>query len=531
MKTIDAKLLKSWIHDEHEIAVLDIREHGQYGENHLFFAVSLPYSVLELRIRGLVPRKNTRIVVYADHSSEAVVKAAAQALQRIGYTHVHILQGGIQAWQAAGYSTFAGVNLPSKTFGELAEHIYQTPHISARQLYEQIQSARTKLVILDGRPIQEYQKMNIPGSICCPNGELALRARQLAPDPSTTIVINCAGRTRSIIGAQTLINLGIPNPVYALENGTQGWYLSGYKLEHQSNRFYPEKINPDLLAEARQNANHLTKQFELQTISFQQLKIWQQESNRTTYLFDVRTIQEYEESRLSSAVQHAPGGQLIQATDEYIGVRKARIVLPDFDQIRAPVIASWLKQLGWEVYLLADTDKLATLVIQTDEDLALVHPHMLSSQETINFIKQYPLASILDTRSSMQFRSVHLKHAQWVIRPTLFKHAPIDKKAPVLLLGTGNDTTALLGTDMVNAGYQNIQQAIFNPSGFEAAGLTLERQSNVPSDAECIDFLFFVHDRHNGNKEAARKYLEWETNLVSQIDEEERNTFNFNLPA
>ncbi|MBK1780452.1 sulfurtransferase [Advenella sp. WQ 585] len=531
MKTIDAKLLKSWIHDEHEIAVLDVREHGQYGENHLFFAVSLPYSVLELHVRILVPRKNTRIVVYADHSGESVVKAAAQALQRLGYAHIHILQGGIQAWQAAGYATFAGVYLPSKTFGELAEHIYQTPPISARQLYEQIQSEKSNLVILDGRPIQEYQKMNIPGSICCPNGELALRARQIAPDPSTTIVINCAGRTRSIIGAQTLINLGIPNPVYALENGTQGWYLSGYELEHQSDRFYPEQINPDLLADAKQSANNLLKKFELQTISFQQLKIWQEESNRTTYLFDVRTAQEYDKSQLSSAIRHAPGGQLIQATDEYIGVRKARIVLADFDQIRAPVIASWLKQLGWEVYLLADTDKLATITVQMDEGPVVVHSQALSSEDTVNFIKRYPQVSILDCRSSTQFRSVHLKHAQWVIRPTLFKHAPSNKQAPVLLLGTDNNTTALLATDMVNAGYQNIQQAIFNPSFFEAAGLPLERQSNVPPDAECIDFLFFVHDRHNGNKEAAKKYLEWETNLVSQIDEEERNTFNFNLSA
>lgn len=532
MKTIDAKLLKNWIHDEHEIAVLDIREHGQYGENHLFFAVSLPYSVLELRVGRLVPRKNTRIVIYADHTGEAVVKAAARALQRLGYTHVHILQGGIQAWQAAGYATFAGVNLPSKTFGELAEHIYQTPHISARQLHERIQSAPASLVILDGRPIPEYRKMNIPGSICCPNGELALRARQIAPDPSTTIIINCAGRTRSIIGAQTLINLGIPNPIYALENGTQGWYLSGYELEHQSNRLYPEKINPELLAEARQSAHHLIQQFELQSISCQQLKIWQEETNRTTYLFDVRTAQEFEESRLSSAIRHAPGGQLIQATDEYIGVRKARIVLADFDQVRAPVIASWLKQLGWEVYLLPETDKLATLAVPMDEALALVHPQTLSPQETINFIKQYPQASILDSRSSMQFRSVHLKQAQWVIRPTLFKHVPLDKQTPVLLLGTGDDITALLATDMVNAGYQNIQQTIFDPSVFEVAGLSLEKQSNNPPDAECIDFLFFVHDRHHGNKEAARKYLEWETNLVLQIDEEERDTFRLlSLPA
>ena len=71
--------------------------------------------------------------------------------------------------------------------------------------------------------------MTIPGSICCPNGELGYRVHDLVPDESTPIVVNCAGRTRSIIGAQTLINLGLKNPIYALENGTQGWYLEDFQ--------------------------------------------------------------------------------------------------------------------------------------------------------------------------------------------------------------------------------------------------------------------------------------------------------------
>jgi len=527
MKEIDAQLLKSWIHDQHEIAVLDVREHGQYGENHLFFAVSLPYSVLELRVSTLVPRKNTRIVVYADDIGKEIVNAAAQILQELGYNHIHMLRGGIQSWQAAGYSIFAGVNVPSKTFGEMAEHRYQTPGITARQLQEQLHSPHGNLVVLDGRPIPEYRKMNIPGSICCPNGELALRASQIAPDPATTIVINCAGRTRSIIGAQTLINLGLPNPIYALENGTQGWYLSDYDLEHQSNRLYPDEIDPSLLAVLKQRAETLTRRFGLKSISFEQLSLWLKETDRTTYLCDVRTNKEYEASQFPPYIQHTPGGQLIQATDEYIGVRKARIVLPDFDHIRAPVIASWLKQLGWEVYLLADTAKLATLALPTNEPPALAHAQTLSPGEALSFIKQYPQATVLDTRPSMQFRAIHLKNTQWAIRPTLLKHIPDNKQTPILLLGANLNATVLLANDLKKTGYLTIKISIVDQSFFETSGLLLETQSNMPPDSQCIDFLFFVHDRHHGNKEAARKYLEWETNLVSQIDEEELNTFNF----
>ena len=103
------------------------------------------------------------------------------------------------------------------------------------------------LVVLDGRPFDEYRKMTIPGSVCCPNGELGYRVHDLVPDESTPIVVNCAGRTRSIIGAQTLINLGLKNPIYALENGTQGWYLEDFQLEHGSTRRYAEEVSPGAL--------------------------------------------------------------------------------------------------------------------------------------------------------------------------------------------------------------------------------------------------------------------------------------------
>ena len=49
------------------------------------------------------------------------------------------------------------------------------------------------------------------------------------------------------------------------------------------------------------------------------------------------------------------------------------------------------------------------------------------------------------------------------------------------------------------------------------------RRPGTPRDADCIDHLFFVHDRHDGNLEASRRYLEWELGLVDQLDEQERS--------
>src|ERR1700688_3750358 len=190
---INAPTLKGWLSDGREIALLDTREHGQYGMGHLFFAVPLPYSRFELDLPGLVPNPAVRLVLYDD--GEGVASRAATRAETLGYAHVHVLKGGAAAWRQGGYTLYAGVNVPSKTFGELVEHQRHTPRVSAPALAA-MREAGEDFVIVDGRPFAEYHKMNIPGGICCPNGELALRIRDIAPDPNTKIVINCAGRTR-----------------------------------------------------------------------------------------------------------------------------------------------------------------------------------------------------------------------------------------------------------------------------------------------------------------------------------------------
>ncbi|MCP8713236.1 sulfurtransferase, partial [Streptomyces sp. AC04842] len=162
----------------------------------------------------------------------------------------------------------------------------------------------------------EYQKMSIPGGICCPNGELALRAHTLARDPNTTIVINCAGRTRSIIGAQTLINLGVPNPVYALENGTQGWYLADFKLDHGASRRYDDAVAAADLPDLAQRSAGLARRHGVPEVNAAQVREWLNDASRSTFLCDVRSAEEFARGSLPGA-QHTPGGQLVQATDQY----------------------------------------------------------------------------------------------------------------------------------------------------------------------------------------------------------------------
>ncbi len=517
---IDPHTLKQWLHDGAEIALLDVREHGQYGEGHLFYAAPVPYSRLEVDIVRLAPRRDVRIALYDNGGADDTAARAAQALTALGYCNVHRLSGGIAQWQRDGYAVFAGVNVPSKTFGELAEEVFHTPRIGARDLAER-QRRGDDLIVLDGRPYAEYQKMSIPGGICCPNGELALRAHALASNPQTTIVVNCAGRTRSIIGAQTLINLGVPNPVYALENGTQGWYLEDLQLEHGARRRYDDGVAPQDLPALAQRSARLAESHGVPTVSAQAVQAWLRDKNRSTFLCDVRSAEEHAQGSLPGA-QHTPGGQLIQATDQYLAVRGARIVVFDAEGVRAPVVASWLRQMGWDASVLREGVQ-AHLDNPVEKALAPQLPLLDDAQLAAARAQG---AQLIDLRPSMRYRAGHIAGARWSIRPRLAS-LPLDATRPVVLLAEDAALAAWAAQDLRALGVNDIHANTGDPSGWAAQGIALASTPAEPADADCIDYLFFVHDRHDGNKAAARQYLAWETNLVKQIDERELAGYRF----
>ncbi|MBX9700130.1 MAG: thiosulfate sulfurtransferase, partial [Acetobacteraceae bacterium] len=229
--------VKAAIRDEAELALLDLREMRAFSDaGHLLFAACVPLSRLELEIDALVPRRTTRIIL-ADGDGSLVARGAA-VLARLGYTDVAALAGGTAAWAAAGHEVFTGTNVPSKAFGEVVEVEAGTPHLSAAEV-ARLQASGADLVVLDSRPMPEFRTMSIPGGLDCPGAELVHRARGAAPNPDTLVVVNCAGRTRSIIGAQSLINARLPNRVVALENGTMGWELAGLTLAHGETRSVP----------------------------------------------------------------------------------------------------------------------------------------------------------------------------------------------------------------------------------------------------------------------------------------------------
>ena len=502
--------LEAWLVDGAELALLDMREPGQIGEGHILFSAPAPYSRFEVMLGTLAPNLAVRMVLYDE--GDGVAERAARRAHALGYAHVNVLTGGAAAWAAHGRTLFKGVNVPSKAFGELVELACHTPHISA----EELQARAGEFVLIDGRPAAEYHRMTIPGAQNCPNGELALRIGSIAGDPEMPIVVNCAGRTRSIIGAQTLRDLGVPNPVYALENGTQGWTLSGFALERGA---VPALAAPEAALGGRQTrAVAWATLCGAAGIDAGTLATWRMDAARTTYLLDVRTETEALNDPIPGAV-HAPGGQLIQATDQWVGVRCARIVVVDGGDIRAPVVASWLARLGHQAYWL--TGGSAAMAGEVEENPA-IGPALPELPRVSAPEVDGGNWTVLDLRTSDAYRTEHIPGAQWATRARL-EHVLGD--GPHLLVADDPELAALVAVDLAEAGVTDVSVLAGGMDAWRDAGLTAEDSPAVPRDEDRIDYLFFVHDRHDGNLEASRAYLAWETGLVDQLDPRERAVF------
>lgn len=327
-----------------EIALLDLRHEAAFATGHPLFAANMAVDRIAIEAAVRLPRKDVTIVLYDD--GEGLVAAGAERLAALGYGDVRALDGGLKAWRAADYEVFEDVNSHSKAFGELVEARRHTPSFSADEVAKLI-ADKANIAILDVRRFDEYATMNIPGSVSVPGAELVLRAGQAAPDPDTTIIVNCAGRTRSIIGTQSLINAGVPNKVRALRNGTIGWTLARHTLAHGADR----RGALGSFDGGPANARDVAYRAGVRHVGASEMSALVAETSRTLYRFDVRDAEEYAAGHLPG-FRHYPGGQLVQETDMAAPVRGARILLTDDKGVRADMTASWLAQMGWEVYVL-----------------------------------------------------------------------------------------------------------------------------------------------------------------------------------
>lgn len=506
-KPVSASAVKAMLGDGKELALIDVREEFTFSQNHLLWARNVPLSRLELRFARLVPRKATRIVLCDDN--DGLARRAAAILANAGYSDLAFLDGGVAAWEKAGFVTFSGVHVPSKAFGEFVEHDSGTPSISASELNALMRNG-SNIKVLDSRPFDEYMRVSIPTGINVPGAELVLRARDIAPSTDTTIVVNCAGRTRSIIGAQSLINAGIPNKVVALRNGTMGWHLAGFTCASGETGRTPDFSN-DSLVWAKEAAEGVARKFGVARIDRAMLEEWRGDSTRTTYLFDVRDPNEYLSGHLSGAVS-APGGQLVQATDIYAGTLGARIIVCDDKEVRALMTASWLRQMGWqEVYVLpeagAETGEPQTeLLAAPAPDKAVEHSAAIAIDDV----------TVIDLSTSPNYRKGHIPRAWFAIRSRL-KQA-LAKIAPTgdIILTSEDGTLASLAVHDAQALTQcPVHWMKGGNAAWKAAGFplsTAERMADEP-----LDVWLKPYERADDNEAAMNAYLSWEVDLLERI--------------
>ena len=498
-----------------ELAILDAREEGEFGSRHLFWAVPCPLSRREVTARALLPRLTVPIVCVDGGGGEAQQLAAW--LRGIGAADVDILDGGGPAWSAAGYVLFSGVNVPSKAFGEWVEHHYGTESIDAAELKGWLDEGRD-MVVLDSRPLDEFTRMSIPTGINVPGGELTYRIGDIAPDPATTIVVNCAGRTRSILGAESLRRAGVANRVVALRNGTMGWELAGFAPTRGSaDRFAPGV--PDSLALAQQRAADFAEQSGVGVIGPLDLARFEADPDRTIYVLDVRDPAEFAAGHRPGS-RNAPGGQLVQATDGWIGVRGARVALLDDTGVRARMAGAWLRQLGIRDVFVVEggldeglvTGTAPVEVPELSAAVALIQPADLLARAGDTGLL------VLDFSRSIQFRAGHVAGAVWAVRSRLGALADRLRAARHVVVTSPDAVAARLAVPEVAAlTAAPVQVLAGGTQAFVAAGGKLAADRQNPPDEACIDWYLRPYDRNSGVTAAMEAYLTWEIDLPQEI--------------
>ncbi|MCB4768638.1 hypothetical protein LGR54_08495 [Ancylobacter sp. Lp-2] len=520
--------LHNLLTSENEVALLDVREEGVHStEGHIFLSASAPLSRLEVRIGILVPRRATPVVVF-DAGDGALAARAAIRLRELGYADVRRLEGGLAAWGRAGHEVFTDISSVSKSFGEFVEREYGTPHISVAELKAKL-DAGEDLVVLDSRTLSEFEEKSIPGAFAAPGAELVQRAFQFADQPEKLIVVNCAARTRSIIGAQALINAGVPNRVVSLANGTMAWLLEGHQLAHGERRELPTP-GPRDLERAQQSVTTLTERFGVRRIDGETYRRFVAEAGeRSLYRLDVRRQEEYEAGHLPGSYS-TPGGQLVQGLDRWVATRNARLVLIDGpDAIRATITASWLIQIGWgEVYVYADgldgaleTGPEPVSVLGTVPDVATIDVAALSA------LLERDAATVIDLDTSRAYRFGHIPGAFFAIRARFADSLKkLGGSGPVVIAGPDRALAALAAAEAAAIIGRPVKVLTGGTAAWKAAGLPLEAGAARALDAINEDIRLNAYQADTEDRHALfREHLAWEVQLADQVERDDTTPF------
>ncbi len=524
IQTKNYAFVRNKLLNKEEIALLDVREEDPHAQEHPLFAANLPISRVEVDAYAKLPKKNVPIVTLDD--GEGFAKLAAERLVNLGYSDVSVFDGGVKGWKASGGEVFKDVNVPSKSFGEFVESKRHTPSLSAQEV-KQLIDRKEDVVVVDVRRFDEYNTMSIPTGISVPGAELVLRLPELAPNPKTKVIVNCAGRTRSIIGTQSLINAGIPNEVNALRNGTIGWTLAGQELDKGQSRKFQE-VSDDTKNEAAVRARSVADRAGVKRATLNDLHPWKAQSDRTTYFFDTRTPEEYEAGHLTG-FRSVPGGQLVQETEMVAPVRGARVVLvdPSGGGVRANMPASWLAQMAWDVYVLDDVHP-SDLTEQGAWKTLLPTLPTIDSIDAVtvsNWLKSDSNTIAIDFSTHANYVKGHIPGSWYALRSQLaeaMKNIPeVDR---YVITSSPSELSLFAAQELQKLTDAEVLVLEGGNAAWVKAGLDLEKgPSHLASPP--LDRYKRPYEGTSVDPAAMQAYLDWEYGLVEQLGKDGTHHF------
>jgi rhodanese-related sulfurtransferase len=354
---------------------------------------------------------------------------------------------------------------------------------------------------------------------------LVLRVPELAPNPKTKIIVNCAGRTRSIIGTQSLINAGIPNEVNALRNGTIGWTLAGQDLDKGQTRRFPN-VSDKTAEEAADRARSVADRAGVKRVSLAEIKPWQAQSDRTTYFFDTRTPEEYEAGHLPG-FRSVPGGQLVQETEMTAPVRGARIVLADPSGVRANMPASWLAQMAWDVYVVdgLNASDLTEKGLWKPPLPSLPKPKLVDVKTLSTWLKNDSNTIAIDLSTHANYVKGHIPGSWYALRSQL---ADALKKIPqvdrYVLASSPSELAYFAAHEQEKLTEAEVYVLDGGTQSWTQHGLELEKgSSHLASPA--LDRYKRPYEGTSVDPKAMQAYLDWEFGLVEQLGKDGTHHF------
>ncbi|MGE0658643.1 MAG: rhodanese-like domain-containing protein [Reyranellaceae bacterium] len=497
-------------------ALFDIREKGETVDGHIFGASTLPRRLIEFRIAELVPDRSTRVFVYGDGKDDRAARAL-KTLHEIGYPNAREIEGGLPAWVAAGGEIMTGTNVPSKDFGEMIHVVEHVPSITVAEYAEMVKDP--KVVTCDVRTPEEFIGGHLPGAVSCPSFDIALKAGDLAKKYST-IVVNCAGRTRSIIGASSLRRLGFDN-VFALENGTSGWLLEDGKLEKGEAAPVGDPSR-ESVARAEVAAARLGAEYGVRHIGQDEFReLLRTRAGRNVYLFDVRPLKAYEAGHIEGTIS-LPGGQAVQRTDDFVLVRDGTVVLIDQNEARAMMTGYWYRRMGMERVFVLKGGVDAWTAAGGQLVAGRKHPKPLGIEAAEAKVRKLKPAEIdalirerkpvvIDVGASLQYAAGHLPGAKW--RPRNWLETIIgDTAGPgddIVVTAAEEGQAVFAAATLHDLGYRKVSVLAGGTKAWRAAGLPVEKGKPTETFGG-PDYWLPPYER---GREGMLQYLDWEIKL------------------